>query len=356
MAISPSIKEVRRAMAAFAVSDTRAGVMLFVMDIATYLLAILAVLYAPWLWVKVLAGVVAGLKMANLATLAHDAAHNVLTRSRWLNKYIAIISFTPGLFNYRLWTYDHHNLHHHKTNELHMDSYTPLSLEEYRALTPFQQFKYRFYRSTSLWSFGVYYIVERWSQVKIIPRQFMPKHVQRDAWPHTIYLSIYLVAFITLLVNAPLFSETSSLVAMLCGFVIPFYVYQTLFAFTVYVQHTHPRVAWFKEKPDRNEEGRQDIISVQLRFPALASWLVHYVYDHAVHHAHIGVPCYQLADAQIKLNAMIGQHAVSDKFSFKWLRSVQRYCKLYDFDNKQWLDFDGAPAKHAADSYFSVES
>lgn len=344
MQLAPSVKEVRKALSEFAISDTKTGFMLFAMDMATYVAAIVAVLYAPWLWLKVLAGIVAGLKMANLATLAHDAAHNVLTTSRALNKFIAIASFTPGLFNYRLWTYDHHNLHHHNTNELHRDSYTPLTVEAFNKLSRWRQLQYRFYRSTSLWSFGVYYILERWLKVKLVPRHFMPRHVQQAAWPHTIYLAIYFVAYMALLVMAPQFSDTSTLVAIVCGFVIPFYIYQSLFAFTVYVQHTHPRVIWFDHKPDRNGAGRQDYISVQLRFPAWLSWAMHYVYDHAAHHAHIGIPCYQIAKAQARLNDMIGAHAVSDKFSLRWLRQVQRHCKLYDFDKQQWLDFNGKPS------------
>ena len=341
MTETASIKEVRKALSEFAVSNTLSGLTLFIVDITTYVAAIATVLFAPWLIVKIIAGILAGAKMANLATLGHDAAHNVLTRSRWLNKYLAIASFTPGLFNYRLWIYDHHNLHHHNTNETHPDSYTPLTLEEYTALSSWQQFKYRFYRSTSLWSFGVYYIVERWSQAKIFPRSRMPKHVQRDSWPHSTYLVLYFCGFITFLFYAPLYSKTSALTAILCGFVIPFYIFQSLFAFTVYVQHTHPRIIWFNSKPNRNDEGRQDYISVQLCFPKQLSWLMHYVYDHAAHHAHIGIPCYRLAEAQIKLNQLIGSKAVSENFSFKWLRSVKQHCKLYDYENKVWLDFFG---------------
>ena len=344
MTSTASVKEVRKALSEFAVSNTKSGLILFIIDMVSYIAAIAAVLFAPWLIVKIVAGVLAGAKMANLATLGHDAAHNVLTRSRLLNKLLAIASFTPGLFNYRLWIYDHHNLHHHYTNETHPDSYTPLTLEAYTAVSSWQQFKYRFYRSTSLWSFGVYYIVERWSQAKIFPRSRMPKKVRRDSWPHSVYLILYFCGFITFLFYAPLYSETSALTAIICGFVIPFYIFQSLFAFTVYVQHTHPKVLWFKNKPDRTAEGRQDYISVQLQFPKLISRLVHYVYDHAAHHAHIGIPCYKLAAAQVKLNQLIGFKAVSGNFSFRWLREVQQHCKLYDYDNNQWIDYKGRPS------------
>lgn len=343
MISSPPVKEVRRALARYAVPSTPHGLGLFLFDLASYLAAIAAVLWAPWIGLKVLASIFAGAKMANLVTLAHDASHNSLTASRALNKWIAILSFTPGLFNYRLWLYDHHNVHHHNTNENHFDSYTPVSRTEYAAFSSWQKLKHRFYRSTSLWAFGVYYILERWWKVKFFPRAHMPAHVQRAARPHFVYLMLYLVGFLGLLVSAPLYSNTDALTAVLLGFVVPFYLFQSLFAFTVYVQHTHPRVAWFKGKPDRNAEARQELISVHLRFPAWLSWMFHHVYDHAAHHVHPAIPCYRLPQAQAKLNEMMGALAVSEPFSFSWLASVQQRCKLYDYDNHRWLNFEGAP-------------
>ncbi len=341
MIASPSAKEVRVVLSEYATPITSVGLLIFLIDIASYLGALVAMLFAPWLAIKIIAGIFAGVKMANLATIGHDAAHNVLTKSRLLNKLIAIVAFTPGLFNYRLWIYDHHNLHHHNTNELHPDSYTPLSLSEYKNLTAWGKFKYRFYRSTSLWSFGIYYIFERWWQAKYFPRDRMPKHVQRSAWPHTIYLTLYFIGFMAILVSAPMYSKTTAITAVICGFIIPFYVFQSLFAFTVYVQHTHPKIIWFKNKPNRNAEGRQDYISVHLKFPKILSALTHHVYDHAAHHAHIGIPCYKLSKAQEKLNLLIGEKAVSEKFTFAWLARVKRHCKLYDYENQQWLNFEG---------------
>lgn len=337
-------KEIRRALSEHAVSSTSTGLILFVSDIALYLACIATVLFAPWLAIKLLASIIAGFKIANLATLAHDAAHNSLTASRPINSLIAIISFTPGLFNYRLWIYDHHNLHHHNTNETHADSFTPISKAAYDALSGWGKYKQRVYRMKSIWVFGLYYIIERWWQVKFFPRQHMPQQVQRRAWPHFLYLLAYLIAFFTLLALAPLYSETSSATALVLGFAVPYYIFQSLFSFTVYVQHTHPRIAWFKAKPDRNENGRQDIISVHLRFPKWFSLLAHHVYDHAAHHVHPAIPCYRLPEAQAQLNAMLGKAAISDKFSFAWLSQVQQRCKLYDFENHRWLDFSGRPS------------
>lgn len=343
----PSARQIRNELLSFATSDTRKGVQLFLIDLLTYCAAIVTVLFAPWMLLKLIAGVLAGAKAANLATLGHDAAHNSLTASRALNKIIGIVSFTPGLFNYRLWLYDHHNLHHRKTNEDHPDSFTPLSKQEFDALPKLTKLKHRFYRLPSLWIFGIYYIVERWWKVKFFPRDSMPVSVRREGWTHTIYLLTYLFGFIALLYSAPHYSGTSSLSAIFFGFIVPFYIFQSLFSFTVYVQHTHPRVAWFKTRPDRNGIGRQDVISVQLRFPDWFSYLVHHVYDHAAHHVYPAIPCYRLAEAQTKLNQLLGSSAISEKFSFAMLRKIQERCKLYDFESHRWLNFEGTPTSRA---------
>lgn len=340
----PAARETRRILSEFAVPSTPKGIVLFAADIAIYMAAIAVVLFVPWLPLKLFASIFAGIKIANLATLAHDASHNSLTASRPLNKLIAIIAFTPGLFSYRLWLYDHHHLHHNNTNGSHPDSFKPLSKKEFDALSSWGKFKLRVYRSNSIWVFGIYYIFERWWQVKFFPRRHMPKLVRHDAWLHFAYLLAYLAAFLAFLAAAPLYSATGSAEALLLGFVIPFYVFQSFFSFTVYVQHTHPRVSWFQGNPDRNEDGRQDLISVQLRFPNWFSYLAHHVYDHAAHHVHPAIPCYRLPEAQAKLNEILGAAAVSDTFSFAWLGQIQQRCKLYDYEHHRWLDFDARPS------------
>ncbi len=51
------------------------------------------------------------------------------------------------LFNYRLWVYDHHVLHHGRTNVKDNNFLSPLTLAEYRALSPFHRALYRAYHS-----------------------------------------------------------------------------------------------------------------------------------------------------------------------------------------------------------------
>ena len=337
----PSRKQLQQELAVFIKPNTAKGVILFVIDVSMYLLAIALVLASTSWVLKIVGGIIAGIKMANMSTLAHDAAHNSLTRSKILNKYIAIIGFTPGLFNYALWLHDHHFLHHRKTNEDHPDSYVPLSREEYESLSPFGKFKYRLYRAPSIWFFGLYYIVERWWQVKFFPRPHMPPRVRWSAWIHFAYLMAYLAGYLVLLMLAPIYSPTSALEAVIYGFLVPFYVYQSLYSFTVFVQHNHCRVPWFKGKRPQEGDGQQAYISVRLVFPKWFSTPVHNIYDHAAHHIHPAIPSYQLPDAQARLNELIGARAIETRFSFGWLYELMRRCKLYDFERHYWTDFDG---------------
>ena len=339
----PSRKQLQTELTEFIKPSTAKGVALFVIDMSMYLMAIALVLATEIWWLQLVGAIVAGIKMANLSTLAHDAAHNSLTRSRKLNKYLAIAGFTPALFNYALWLHDHHFLHHRKTNEEHPDSYVPMSQKEYEALSAFDRFKYRLYRAPSIWFFGLYYIVERWWKVKFFPRALMPPAVQRDGWKQFSYLMIYLGAFLALLLAAPLYSPSGSLEALIFGFVIPFYVYQSLYAFTVFVQHNHCRVPWFKGKRPQEGDGQQAYITVQLVFPKWFSTPVHNVYDHAAHHIHPAIPSYQLPAAQVRLNDMLGERAIVSKFSFGWLYDTMRRCKLYDFERHCWTDYAGNP-------------
>ena len=96
-----SRRSIESELAPFVKSETWRGVLVFAIDMATYVAAVAGVLFLPDLWMKIVCGVVAGIKISSLFTVAHDAAHGSLTRSATLNRAIAIASFTPGLFNYR---------------------------------------------------------------------------------------------------------------------------------------------------------------------------------------------------------------------------------------------------------------
>jgi acyl-lipid omega-6 desaturase (Delta-12 desaturase) len=71
--------------------------------------------------------------------------------------------------------------------------------------------------------------------------------------------------------------------------------------------------------------------------------LTHDVMDHPVHHLHPRIPCYRLRAAQAKFNELLGEHAIVEKYTLRSFLRALRTCKLYDFENHRWLDFDGKP-------------
>ncbi len=338
-----SRRSIQSELAPFVKSETWRGLLVFAIDLATYVAAVAGVLFLPDLWMKIVCGVVAGIKICNLVTVAHDAAHGSLTRSAALNRAIAIVGFTPGLFNYRLWLYDHHQLHHPMTNGSHRDSWKPYSKEEFDSFSKWRQWREMFYRMPNLVGLGIYYIEVRWLAVKLFPRGFMPRRIHASAWRYFAGLMVYLVAFLALLAAAPLYSSTGTVMALTLGFVVPFYVWLTLISFTLYVHHTHPRVPWFDRPVERRTVAPQEALTVHLRLPRQLSTFMHNVYDHSVHHLQPMIPCYRLPEAQARLIELLGDRVVSSTFTFGWFIDTMRRCKLYDFEKHCWVDFDGRP-------------
>jgi omega-6 fatty acid desaturase (delta-12 desaturase) len=319
------------------------GVTLAVSDLAQYAILVAGVLLLPDLWMKAICSLLAGVKIANLTTLGHDAAHESLTPSRAVNKFLGTIVFAPGLTNWALWVYEHHYRHHPFTNGKLKDTYTPLSKAEYDALPAWRQALKRFHRNPFGLGFAFYYITERWWYVKFFPRQDIPARQRESAWRHFAFLCAYLVAFFALLVAAPLYSDTTIFEALLLGFAVPFVIWMTLMGMTLYFQHTHINIPWFKGEIDR-QALPPERLTLHLEYPPLVAKFMHHVYDHAVHHVQPAIPNYRLREAQAALNAMVPDQVVSEKFTLHLFLDTMRRCQLYDYENHRWLYFDGTPS------------
>jgi omega-6 fatty acid desaturase (delta-12 desaturase) len=239
--------------------------------------------------------------------------------------------------------YDHHVLHHPHTNDKHPDSYQPLSKASYDVLSESGKRWYRFIRSPNPLGFGMYYITQRWSRVKFMPGAFLPQGLRKSAWQHFAFVAAYLLGLALLLACAPWYSDTGSGTALLLGLLFPFFIFQSLLALALYLNHTHPDIPWFNAKTAHLNTADPEYMAVHVRFPLLISSLVHHFFEHPAHHVYPAIPCYQLRPAQTRLNQILGADAVVVNFSVSNLVKIMRVCKLYDYDNFRWLDFDGRP-------------
>ncbi|NLX16790.1 MAG: fatty acid desaturase, partial [Ramlibacter sp.] len=53
------------------------------------------------------------------------------------------------------------------------------------------------------------------------------------------------------------------------------------------------------------------------------------------------IPLYQLKNAQHRLEELLPGRIVVQPFSWKWYFETAGKCKLYDFQQQCWTDFDG---------------
>ena len=331
--------ELHRRIAPFAVADSVKGYRSFAIDITLYALGIAGVLFLHALAGKFAGGLLLGTGLVNLGSLSHEAAHRAVVRSRWGNKLIAVVSLTVILFNYRLWIYDHHVLHHGRTNVKRNNFLSPLTLDEYQAMSRFRQTVYRAYHSGSGAGILLYYLLERWPSVHFYPGAWLPKRFRASAWRYTALLTGYAMALLSLLVLVSSARHESVLAAVLLGFVMPYAIWFTVFSMTAFLQHTNPLLRWYRDVGV--VASPPEALSVHVNVPAWLNHMTHYVLEHPVHHLSAMVPHYHLRQAQAALAGIADPPIIAMPFSAANLREVLRCCKLYDYDQHVWLDFNG---------------
>jgi acyl-lipid omega-6 desaturase (Delta-12 desaturase) len=341
----PSRRDLIRELNAFAVASTPRGLALAIFDVTLYAAAIAGVLFLAAWWAKLACSVFAGMALGRMFSLAHNAAHENIVASRTLNRVLATILFVPFFYNCRLWIHEHHALHHPFTNDTKSDAYKPFGKREFDALPAWRRALEHFYRAPTVVGWGVYYLVERHWNTKIYPPAYLPPRLRPAAWWNTALLAAYATGLVTLLLFAPVYAVgLTAWQAILLGFALPLFVFEIHDGFALYAQHTDPRIPWFAGAVDRNAEGRTELLSVHLEVPRAMGWFYHDVFAHPVHHLHPKIPCYRAYRAQKVLDARLGPAAVTSRLGPAWFIDTMRRCKLYDWDNHQWLAFDGTPS------------
>jgi omega-6 fatty acid desaturase (delta-12 desaturase) len=108
----------------------------------------------------------------------------------------------------------------------------------------------------------------------------------------------------------------------------------------VFVHHTSPGIAWFMNRQEWQRHRAYLTSTACVRFPFGLDRMLHNIMEHNAHHLNPGIPMFTLRAAQ---------QVLRDKFpdlcdyvlTRRTYMDIVRRCKLYDFANHQWLDFDG---------------
>lgn len=324
--------------------STVRGIALCLFDFAIVAGLIAGALLASAWWLQLTLGLAAGVSIGVLFVVGHDAAHNSLTDSRKLNYWLGTLAFLPSLHAFSFWVKVHNQIHHRWTNLSPTDYvWTPLSMEEFSALSAWERTKYRFHRSV----FGplTYYLFEFWWR-----RIFFPSHKEvgkytREQRIDTLIVAAFAISYTTFLGLGAAYgwfgAEKPWWNAPLYGFLVPFLTWNTLMSFVIYLHHTHPELTWYNDLEEWQRDATQLESSVHVIFPGPINRFFHWIMEHSAHHVRPAIPLYHLPEAQRILEERAeGQIIVSHWTPWNHL-SVVRRCKLYDYDAHRWTDYAG---------------
>ena len=335
-----NIKKLRATIAEYTRPSTRTGLLIFVSDVLVYALAIAGVIFLENIYLRIICSILAGLQISLLFVVAHDAAHDSFTGNKRLNRYIARISFLPCFHNYSLWLIAHNRLHHQQTNLKGHNSWSPLSRDDFLAMPVWRQWVERFYRCPAGICFN--YLVERWWKNKFFPYRQITGDKRKTALLDFTLVITWMILFVFMLIYAgSKLSHTGPVELIILGFAIPVLYASFMIGSSVYMQHTHETIPWFRTEEEAWEKSKQEEITMHVSFPHWYNLLSHNVMEHTAHHVDPRVPLYNLAKAQSVLNTVLGDEMVTVEFSLPAFIHTMSRCKLYDYDNHCWLDFEG---------------
>ena len=341
---SATRQELAAALAPFAVPDTRVGLHLFAIDLVVYAVGMALALFADGIGWRIFGAVIVGLKMGSLYTLAHDAVHNTLTASRRLNMWLGAIGYLCSLHNDRVRRYDHLVIGHHPgTNGPQPDVWRPMAWAEYREAPWWRRLWERFTRAPNVVGFAPYGFVSRWLKAEVLPNPAMSARHRREAWGYAALLAGYVGVIVGWLVVRNDGAALAVLGDVMLVLGVPFFIFQTLQAAILYFQHTHPLVPWFGPGDRRFDDWGPEALTVHVKVPAWLATLTHDICEHPAHHVLPAIPCYRLRAAQQRLAELIGPRSLEVPLAWGPLAEIMRRCKVYDYEQQRWLDFDGRP-------------
>ena len=73
------------------------------------------------------------------------------------------------------------------------------------------------------------------------------------------------------------------------------------------------------------------------------NWLANNILEHNAHHVDPRVPFYNLPETQARLEACYPEEIQVERLTPGYVLWIFRTCRLYDYERRQWLDYDGTP-------------
>lgn len=248
-------------------------------------------------WLTFALAVLNGLFLVRIFVIQHDCGHASYFSNRkaqdWVGRCLGVLTLTP----YDVWRRTHsiHHSHHGNLDQRGIGDVLTLTVEEYRARTPFGRFMYRLYRHPLvLFVLGPSYL--------FILQNRLPLGLMKSGWRYWTS-AMGTNAMIAILLG---------LIIYLGGFmpVLLIYLPTSVIAGTVgvwlfYVQHQFEETHWSKTKDWQVHEAALEGSSHYV-LPQPLRWMTANIGIHHVHHLYSRIPFYRLPEV-LRDNAALAE-------------------------------------------------
>ena len=253
--------------------------------LALWALAWMALQVSPWLALAL--AVLNGAFLVRIFIIQHDCGHGSFLANRkaqdWVGRVLGVLTLTP----YAVWRRTHsiHHAHHGNLDQRGIGDVTTLTLEEYRARSPFGRFMYRLYRHpVVLFVLGPSYL--------FILQNRLPLGLMNAGWRYwtsamgtnaMIGIALGLIVWFGGLMPVLLIFLPTSVIAAMIG------------VWLFYVQHQFEETHWSRgddwQLHDAALEGSSHYV-----LPQPLRWMSGNIGIHHVHHLYSRIPFYRLPE------------------------------------------------------------
>jgi omega-6 fatty acid desaturase (delta-12 desaturase) len=319
------------------------GSVLFSVAVVAYIASMVGAVWLPTFFGRTVSLSVTPLLIGSLFIIGHDAAHNSFTPYGWLNRLLARLALLPAWHPYTAWVYAHNTLHHGGTNlrGKHPD-FVPLTKEEYDRLPRGRRLLEKLYRSPL--GSGPSYLIGFYLNYILFPnkqrRPPLRREFERD---RQLVFAFFLLQILGMYLLA---RHTSGLFLPPLAYaffdvMLPWVLWVQFMGFLSFIQHTHPRLAWYDDPKEWSFYHVQLKSSTHVVFPFPIERMLNNIMDHAAHHIDPAIPLYHLPRSQHLLEQSCEEHVAIIRWSPWQYLELCRICKLYDFQRHCWTDFEG---------------
>nr|AAF61413.1 delta 12 desaturase [Gloeobacter violaceus] len=301
----------------FRISPAKAWARL-VVNVLLVVLGYAALALNPWWWLLPALWIFTGTALTGFFVIAHDCGHRSFSTRRRINDIVGHVMLLPLLYPFHGWRIKH-NQHHTFTNQIEMDNaWRPMSVAEYRALSPGVRAGYRFARGIGWWFASAVHQLN----LHFKPSLFKPKDRADIRLSSTAVIAFACVLFPALLwMGGPW--------AVIQFWLMPWLVYHFWMSTFTLVHHTHPDIPFYPAATWTPVTG-QLFSNIHCVYPAWVEFLCHDINVHIPHHVSTAIPSYNLRKAHTALKAHWSDYMHETEFSWSLMRSITRECHLRD--------------------------